>query len=276
MWVELQRWGRVRINQVCGESRFHERTRKKEFPQRSFVQDDEIMPKASLLAAVRSGGMSILGCVVLFLGMQVQAQDSFDSVDLPAPSDGSGSPYDIPSPSERNAAIRKSELDVAKQHLKSVPLNRVNATIKPPEGDMPNQVYLDGATGSPIPSDESAGQTRIFMTDQSRPWLSSCFWWEAPASRHLPLLFEEPNLERLGYAYGCCDIGMCDEEPRLGQRVQALVSGVNFYGRIPFAPFMCCYQPFTEPVYTLGTDRPGSPVPYRKYLPHMLPLTGGY
>lgn len=234
------------------------------------------MPNSSVLADIRSGWMCLLGCVVLFLGGAASADDTYDSVDLPAPSDGGRSPYDLPAGHNRNLAIRKTELDIAKQHVRNQPLNKVNATIKAPEGDMPNVIFLDGGLSAPTATDDAAGQTRVFMMEQSRPWLSSSFWWEAPASRHLPLLFEEPNLERLGYAYGCCDIGICDEEPRRGQRVQALVSGVNFFGRIPFAPFMCCYQPFTEPVYTLGTDRPGSPVPYRKNLPHWLPLTGGY
>lgn len=106
---------------------------------------------------------------------------------------------------------------------------------------------------------------------QSRPWMLASYEWEAPATRHLPLWFEEPNLERMGYTWGMqwnvCgfEAGQCASEC-----LQPFVSAGHFFGRVPFIPYMCGIDPPCEPIYTLGVDRPGSPVPYRRYL---IPVT---
>ena len=95
--------------------------------------------------------------------------------------------------------------------------------------------------------------------------------WEAPATQHLPLLFEEPNLERMGYSCGLgCKVCGYETGPYLTNCVQPIVSGSYFFGRVPFIPYMCGIDPPLEPVYTLGVDRPGSPVPYRR---HLIPVT---
>ncbi len=140
------------------------------------------------------------------------------------------------------------------------PLRSINASIQTPPGDLPKMEHVD--------DDLALGIFDPFSNGQCRPWAYSSYQWEAPATRHLPLLFEEPNLERLGYTYGLCDVGLCDEPPRGGERIQPLISMAHFIGRIPVIPYMAGVHPLTEPVYTLGADRPGSPVPYRKYLPH--------
>ena len=141
------------------------------------------------------------------------------------------------------------------------PLRSINASIQtPPGGDLPKMEHVD--------DDLELGIVDPFSNGQCRPWAYSSYQWEAPATRHLPLLFEEPNLERLGYTYGFCDVGLCDEPPRGGERIQPILSMAHFIGRIPVIPYMAGVHPLTEPVYTLGVDRPGSPVPYRKYLPH--------
>jgi hypothetical protein len=219
------------------------------------------MPEASCLTVVRTTWMCVVGSIILFLGVETRADDPAGRFDLPAPStetEGSASTYDDNPVLSREATAGKTELEAAKLHVRNQPLNRVNASIKPPDGDVPHQLVLD----------DLVFPNGLFPADQSRPWAFNNYEWEAPATRHLPLLFEEPNLERLGYAYGLCDIGICEEEPRRGERLQALVSGVNFFGRIPFIPYMAGVRPVTEPVYAFGADRPGSPVPYRKYLPH--------
>lgn len=103
--------------------------------------------------------------------------------------------------------------------------------------------------------------------DDSRPWIiTKDFEWDAPASRHLPLLFEEPNLERLGYTQRC-DIDRLgyDGHPVAAEYVQPVVSGVKFFGNVAMLPYNLGVHPPYEPVYTLGVDRPGSPVCYRKY-----------
>ena len=140
------------------------------------------------------------------------------------------------------------------------PLHSIKASIRAPEGELPKS--------EPVDDGSVLGIVDPLATGHCRPWAYSCYQWEAPATRHLPLLFEDPNLERLGYAYGFWNIGLCDEPPRGGQRIQPLISCANFIGRIPLIPYMAGVHPLTEPVYTLGVDRPGSPVPYRRYLPH--------
>jgi hypothetical protein len=153
-----------------------------------------------------------------------------------------------------------TEANSARRQSLNKPLHSIKASIEAPQGDLPKMDSVDDV--------DVLGIVDPFSNGLCRPWAYSCYQWEAPATRHLPLLFEEPNLERLGYTYGFCDVGLCDEPPRGGQRIQPLISMVNFIGRIPFIPYMAGVHPLTEPVYTLGVDRPGSPVPYRKYLPH--------
>jgi hypothetical protein len=105
----------------------------------------------------------------------------------------------------------------------------------------------------------------------SRPWMLAPYEWEAPATRHLPLLFEDPNLERLGYTFGC-RTGWCveDESVHAGKYMQPIISGAQFFGRVPLIPYLCGVDAPCEPVYTLGVDRPGSPVPYRR---HFIPFS---
>lgn len=130
-----------------------------------------------------------------------------------------------------------------------------------------------------------------------RGWCLEPFIWEASAVRHLPTYFEEPNLERLGYYYGCpydgstryvlfgtwteyfatqhddsplkqawfetkCELDECQPQNPL---LQPVVSAANFYGRVAALPYLMGTWCPTEEVYSLGEDRPGSPVPYRKY-----------
>lgn len=103
-----------------------------------------------------------------------------------------------------------------------------------------------------------------------RPWGLSGFTWEASASRHLPLLFEEPNLERMGYPHACPLAVFGPEECWwTDECIQPAVSGAHFLGNLAIAPYRCGVQPACEPVYTLGHDRPGSPACYRR---HRLPL----
>ncbi|WP_373652256.1 hypothetical protein [Schlesneria sp. DSM 10557] len=163
---------------------------------------------------------------------------------------------DIPSPSGETDSKSSSESSAFAGRPVHRPLSDVKATIAPPAGLLPKSKPVRDL-------DESVD---LIFDGTDRPWAYTCFHWEAPATRSLPLLFEEPNLERLGYAYGFCDYGICEEEPRRGQRLQALVSFVHFFGRVPFIPYMAGVHPLTEPYYTLGVDRPGSPVPYRKHI----------
>lgn len=155
--------------------------------------------------------------------------------------------------SEDSAPVNES---AASKLWQDRPLGSLKATIRPTEGELPTNVAA--------PRLAEAG-TRHFAFGDSRPWMLCSYEWEAPATRHLPLLFEEPNLERLGYTCGCChDLCGCEICPRKDHCLQPIVSGAHFFGRIPFIPYMWGYQTPCEPVYTLGVDRPGSPVPYRR------------
>jgi len=167
-----------------------------------------------------------------------------------------------PSPMPATAASTPAKESPGSKLWQDRPLGSLKATLRPTEGELPTNVAAPrlAEVGTQYPS-----------FGDSRPWMLSSLEWEAPATRHLPLLFEEPNLERLGYTYGCYH-NICGYEtgPRAAECLQPVVSGMHFFGRIPFMPYMWGHQPPCEPVYTLGVDRPGSPVCYRK---HLIPLS---
>jgi hypothetical protein len=139
-------------------------------------------------------------------------------------------------------------------------------------------------------------------TGLGRGWMWESYAWEPTALRHLPLYFEEPNLERLGYYYGYpCDgrvrrkvfcslteymNGVHDDSPLKcayfslkckldayqphNQVIQPMVSAANFFGRVAMLPYMVGADHPKCEVYEYGVDRPGSPVCYRK---HYMPLS---
>ncbi len=187
--------------------------------------------------------LTIAGFVLLCVGSSGIADDRVGLANLP------------PAPAA-NAPAKTAGNDVAKRSVLNRPLCSVRASILTTPGELP----ISHPASEPNIPDE------MFSVGQNRPWICTNYEWEAPATRHLPLLFEEPNLERLGYAHGFCDAGLCDEAPNRGERLQTLVSAVNFVGRIPLVPWMAATQSLAEPVYTLGSERPGSPVLYRKYI----------
>ena len=142
------------------------------------------------------------------------------------------------------------------------PLAGLKAAIKPTQGELP--------PNAASPRLAQAGM-QYFDLGDSRPWLFGNSEWDAPATRHLPLLFEQPNVERLGYTYGFYhqnDDG-CETSPHLAECLQPLVSGVHFYGSLALMPLILAVDDPCTPFYTLGTDRPGSPSAYRK---HLMPL----
>jgi hypothetical protein len=150
------------------------------------------------------------------------------------------------------------------------------------------------ATTAPSQPDNLARQTlaqepaRHQPSGLGRGWCLQPVTFDASAARHLPLYFEEPNLERLGYHYGCgtdgslgralSDQWFCWSGHRCGlaadsppqQVLQPFVSAFAFYGRILTLPYQMGVRHPTDEIYALGTDRPGSPVPYRT---HRIPLS---
>jgi hypothetical protein len=162
----------------------------------------------------------------------------------------------------------------------------------------PTPVRPDNAASAHL----RAKAAEISYFDCGRSWCLSPYEWEPANTKSLPLYFEEPELERLGYYYGTPQDGTCRRvmlapvtwsmdllsddceckqryfrkqaeldynQPQL-QVMQPLVSAGAFYGRVAMLPYLWGTQHPKEPVYDLGEDNPGSPVPYRK---HYLPLS---
>ncbi len=181
--------------------------------------------------------------------------------------------------------------------LSDRPIGQLRASIASPAMQRPANVAATALRNTPLPASVLSG---------ARGWCLSSVDWDAAATRSLPLYFEEPNLERGGYYYGkpynpryvqvalwpvTAIMEMETDEFWLKQRyfdwyayhdqwqptqqlIQPVVSAGAFYGRLAILPYQWGIDPPREPVYDLGADRPGSPVPYQKdYLP--LSLRGG-
>ena len=216
--------------------------------------------------------------VVLLAGSLSRADESVDSVltlaellaadsppaspDPPAAEPVNSDPVP-PSPmTEETPSPATDSKSMAEKLWQDRPLGSLKASLLHTKGERPTNVAA--------PRLAQAGLTDIACGD-SRPWLLTHCEWDAPATRHLPLLFEEPNLERLGYT-NRCSLGIfeCEDGPWTIECLQPLVSGAHFVGNIAMVPYRIGYQPACEPVYTLGHERPGSPVYYRQ---HHTPLS---
>jgi hypothetical protein len=121
--------------------------------------------------------------------------------------------------------------------------------------------------------------SQVMLFGESRPWMLNIYQWEPAATRHLPLYFEEPNLERMGYTYFSqwgnprkCEMLGCEFDcaAHADACLQPIVSAVHFFARAPLLPYMAGVNCPFEPVYTLGADRTGSPLPYRG---HRIPIS---
>jgi len=189
----------------------------------------------------------------------------------PAPGEGyRATPTISPVPDQGQGASPKADNRVT-ELWQDKPLGQLKASIalKFPESERLRDTEVQRLTQA-TPHLVSRG-TLTQTVGQSRPWMLASYEWEAPATRHLPLWFEEPNLERMGYTCGM-QWNVCGYQsgPYAAECLQPFVSAGHFFGRVPFIPYMCGIDPPCEPVYTLGVDRPGSPVPYRRYL---IPVT---
>lgn len=89
--------------------------------------------------------------------------------------------------------------------------------------------------------------------DMPRPWPTQVYNWQAAATRHQPLYFEEINAER--YGYSCNWVA------------QPLVSTAHFFATIPALPYLKTANCPGECQYTLGHYRAGSCPPYRRHCP---------
>jgi hypothetical protein len=123
------------------------------------------------------------------------------------------------------------------------PLTQVTLDIRPVPGAVPPDVAAHKF--------DQAGQVSQ-PTGACRPWHPSVFWWEAPATCHQPLYFEEINLERYGYSHGIA---------------QPFLSAAHFFGTVPALPYLMSVDKPRECIYTLGHYVPGSRAPYHTHLP---------
>jgi len=116
-----------------------------------------------------------------------------------------------------------------------VPIGLVVAGIATPAGDVPENTAAEWF--AQFGEDFQAVQS-------TRGWYSRTFPWTAPADRHQPLYFEDVNLERYGFHFGC---------------MQPLVSAAKFCGGVPWMMYKEVAQPWGECTYDLGKYRPGTP-----------------
>lgn len=159
--------------------------------------------------------------------------------DLPLAQIPEGAPAgeDIPFPDvEDNEPA--TDLDYLPQ-----PIALVDATIRPPEGRLPQDL-----AGQVLDEEAIAYPSHA----ASRGWIAGHYHWVAPASCHRPLFFEEVNLERYGYSYGA---------------LQPVVSAGYFAFNVFAAPYRYAAEHPRVCNYTLGHYRPGSPAPYRIHWP---------
>ena len=122
------------------------------------------------------------------------------------------------------------------------PITTLTTDIRPQRGKLPEDhtaSVLSTDVEAPGPPDESGG-------------LWKPFHWEAPATCHRPLYFENVSLERHGYSFGIA---------------QPVVSAGHFACSTAILPYRMVVEPRCEPVYTLGHVRPGTPTPFQIHWP---------
>ena len=126
------------------------------------------------------------------------------------------------------------------------PIGALTTDIQPTAGQLPtdNAATAFSQRGMAFPREGA-----------SRGWAEHGFLWEASALCHRPLYFEEVNLERHGYSFGCA---------------QPLVSAAHFFGSVPALPYLRTVNPPRKCIYTLGYRRPGSCTPHQR---HRTPLS---
>jgi hypothetical protein len=132
------------------------------------------------------------------------------------------------------------------QELFDTNVSDLTVNIKPPAGAFPDQM--------PLPPSQ-AGE--VYSPDgmSSRGWAHTSYQWEATGLAHQPLYFEQPNLERYGYA------------PTRSRFGQSVISAAHFFGSVFILPYRLGAEPVYEQQYVLGHYRPGSYVPYEIHRP---------
>jgi len=121
------------------------------------------------------------------------------------------------------------------------PIHALGVSIAPPAGELPPDDAQIRFARAPVIDAASIG---------GRDWLEYAYFWQAPALRHRPLYFEEPNLERYGHTAGCL--------------LQPVVSAAHFFSAVPALPLKMALRRPHSGHYTLGHSRPGSDAGWRR------------
>ncbi len=113
-------------------------------------------------------------------------------------------------------------------------IERVSAAIVPPAGELPLN-----------PGEDKARQLggRFHQLGVSRGFAETACMWTPAAVKHYPLYFQEINLERYGYHYGC---------------FQSVVSGATFAKNVALFPVHVVGAPPCWTEYAVGYERPGN------------------
>jgi hypothetical protein len=127
------------------------------------------------------------------------------------------------------------------------PIGAVTVTITNPKGDLPDDLATPVFARAGVVGPEAA---------EYRNWMEFGYFWMASGFCSGPLYFEEPNLERYGYQFGC---------------LQPAVSAAHFFATIPMLPYKMVVHPPCECIYSLGYYRPGSCAPLQHERFHLEP-----
>ncbi len=103
-----------------------------------------------------------------------------------------------------------------------------------------------------LPKDYAASALSRVPPAPREPPAWTGVYWEAPATYHRPLYYENVNLERHGYSFGLA---------------QPFISAGHFVGTTFILPYRLAAEPTRERIYTLGHQRPGNPVPFQLHWP---------
>ena len=130
----------------------------------------------------------------------------------------------------------------------------ITTNTRPPAGDLPEVLSAISPGSQSNAMDPETG---------CRPWYPMVYRWHAPDTCHLPLYFEDVNLERYGYI------------PRHMRLAQPAISGARFLVTVPALPYLMASQPPCRGIYSLGDYRPGSCVPYQRQRVPLRPVPAG-
>jgi hypothetical protein len=156
---------------------------------------------------------------------------------MPSQSDETSEPVSAPTAVPEKSST--SEGGAAKTNFER-PIGEIRLNVTPPVGSLPKNSAAERFASKDHPK-------------SLRPWELTPYCWNAPNLFYRSLYYEDPNLERLGYS--AC------------RPLQPAISGVKFMADTLALPYHMTLHSPCECISPLGYERPGSPAPFRMYLP---------